>query len=161
MRVLGLDISQTSTGVAVLSDGPLVVYHTNLNFDKKKRLGDNLMMFSELIKSIVELHGPFDYIVIEDVFFGKNIKTLKILARYSGAAILACRLHSSSSKLYLLMPATIRSAIFPGTKVDKDDIYKYICTKHKLTNVSNDVTDAIAAATVPFTMKKVDAAWVI
>ena len=161
MKVLGLDISQTSTGVAVLTDGPLVVYHNNLHFDKKKPLSHNLMMFSDFIKSIIETQGPFDFIVIEDVFFGKNIKTLKLLARYNGAAILTCRLHSSGSKLYLLMPSTIRSAIFPGTKVDKEYVYKYICSIHKLANVSNDVTDAIAAATVPFTTKVVETKWII
>ena len=174
MRVLGLDISQTSTGWAVLEDCLLVDYGT-LEFDRKKKLGDNLMLFHEFLKSILLRHQPVDVISIEDTFTGKNPKTSALLTRYSGTAIVTGRLFSSNSRMLLLMVATIRSAISADVKkflaanhlpvcsglVDKEEVFKYICSIHKLTNVPNDVTDAVAAATVPFTKKEIEDHWII
>jgi Holliday junction resolvasome RuvABC endonuclease subunit len=174
MQVLGLDISQTSTGWAVLKDSLLIDYGT-LEFDRKKRLGDNLMLFHEFLKSILLRHQPLDVISIEDTFTGKNPKVSALLTRYSGTAIVTSRLFSSDSRMLLLAVASIRSSISTDVKkflaannlpvrsglVDKEEVFKYICSIHKLKNIPNDVTDAIAAATVPFTKKEIEDHWVI
>lgn len=149
MRYLGLDISQKSTGWAVLDDGSLVDYGT-LDFDRNNLLSDNLRLFETYIHSIMCKHGKFDGVCIEDTFFQKNPKTLKLLTRFGTAAILAVKRTDPLIPIYLLVVATIRSVHFPGRKVDKQQIYDYICSEYGLSGVVDDVTDAIAVGSVPF-----------
>lgn len=160
MKSLGLDISQTSTGWAVLQDG-LPLDFGYLQFDKKLKLSDNLLLFSSYLETILSKHSDLNFVCIEDTFFGRNIRTLKLLTRYSGVAIVTIRKLLPSIRLLILAVASIRSAIFPGQKLDKDKLYRYICSKYKLNNVPDDVTDAIAAALFPFSNKRIEKRWEI
>jgi len=160
MKSLGLDISQTSTGWAVLQDRSLIDYGY-FQFNKNNRLGDNLLLFYSYLETIITKHPDLDFICIEDTFFGKNIKTLKLLTRYSGVAIVASRKLLPKARILVLTVASIRSAYFPGRKLDKDEVYKYICTDYKLGNIPDDVTDAIAVASFPFLGKKIEKKWEI
>lgn len=158
MKSMGLDISQTSTGWAVLKDGSPIDYGY-LQFNRKLKLSDNLILFASYIETILNKHQDLNFICIEDTFFGKNIRTLKLLTRYSSVAILTCRKLLPNTCILLLAVASIRSAIFPEQKVDKNYIYRYICSKYKLSNVPNDVTDAIAIALFPFSNKEIEQKW--
>jgi len=186
VQVLGLDISQKSTGWAVLSDGLAgltpssptasiqVVDHGYLDFDKNKPLSQNLFLFHSFVKGIIVSHPPIDVICIEDTFFGKNPKTAKLLDRYGATAILAGRMACTSAKMMLLAVASHRAALsdevkkFLGSKglkmkgrtVDKDEVYLYICNKYGLRNVRNDETDAISVGSYAF-LRKEDPSWVI
>lgn len=162
LKSLGLDVSQSSTGWAVLVDGvPVDVGY--IGFKGKDPLSRNLYLFSDCLAQVIDKHGPIDYIILEDVFFGKNIKTLKLLSRYSGAAILTARKNAPEAQLILVSPATPRSAMWPGRKMEKADIHKLMVAKFSLGPVPNDITDALILASYPFTLKfaLVDPSWII
>lgn len=159
MISLGLDISQKSTGWAVLDDAQLVDSGI-LDFSKDDRLSDNLVLLSRFISTITKTYPGIEIICIEDTFFGKNIKTLKLLTRFGAAAIIGARSSAPDATIILLAVQSIRSALFPGRKVDKQDVYSYICIKYGLSGIPDDITDAIAVGSVPF-LKEDISQWVI
>jgi Holliday junction resolvasome RuvABC endonuclease subunit len=158
MRTLGLDLSSASTGWAVL-DGLVLIDSGILDFASVPSKKEKLLLFQGMLTTVLNKYKPFDYIIIEDTFFSKNILTLKTLSKYSGVAIVTCFQHSPTSVIALIPVAALRSTLFPKQKVDKEYVYKYICDRYKLTNVKNDVTDAIVAGSFPH-YRKVEAKWV-
>ena len=159
MRVLGLDLSSQCTGWAVLEDGLTLKDYGILDFASAPSKKEKLLLFEGMLSTVLNKHKPFDSIIIEDTFFGKNILTTKILNKFSGVAVVTCFKHSPTSVIALIPVAALRSTIFPKQKVDKEYVYRYICDRYKLTNVKNDVADAIVAASFPY-YRKVEIKWI-
>lgn len=159
MRVLGLDLSTQSTGWAVLEDGLTLKDQGIFDFVSTKEKKNKLLLFESMLTEVLEKYKPFDMIIIEDTFVGQNPLTTKILSRLSGVAIVTCFKHSPTSVIALIPVASLRSAVFPKQKVDKEYVYQYICSRYKLTNVKNDVADAIVAASFPY-YRKVEVKWI-
>jgi Holliday junction resolvasome RuvABC endonuclease subunit len=150
MIVLGLDVSSTSTGWAVLKTGRFNKKEgTGYGWIKppsKYSLGAKLSYFSNELHIIINNTHP-DIIGIEDVFLGfKNVSTLKVLSRFSGVAIESVyTLLGQDAKI--LQVKEIRKAL--GAQ-DKQKAFDIISKKYKLTEWTfdkhNDVTDALAVA---------------
>jgi hypothetical protein len=84
--------------------------------------------------------------VIEDIFSGRNISTMKLLARFSGVAIELSRRSLGSDPL-IVNTTKVRAAFPCGN--DKEEAFKYICNRYKLQwnfKKDNDLTDAILLA---------------
>ena len=88
--VLGLDVSSTSTGWAVLKNGR---FYKRENIDygwirphRGYGLLDKLDYFAFELDRVLNIVEPLT-VGIEDVFLSRNVKTLKVLSRFSGAAI--------------------------------------------------------------------------
>lgn len=150
MRVLGLDLSSTSTGWAILEDNLALKEYGIIDFKSARSKKEKLLLLESMIQTIISNKGPFDFIIIEDTFFGKNIKTTQLLSRFAGVAILAAFKSAPATTIALVTVGSLRSAVFPKQKVDKLKVYEYICSRYKIKNIPNDVTDAIVAASFPF-----------
>ena len=159
MRVLGLDLSTVSTGWAVVTDCLALVDYGIFDYTSTTIKKNKLLLFESMLTAVIEQHKPFDLIVIEDTFVGKNAATTKILSRLSGVAIVTSFKFSPTSTIALIPVASLRSATFPKQKVDKEYVYGYISTKYKLGSVKKDVTDAIVAASFPH-LKQVETKWI-
>jgi Holliday junction resolvasome RuvABC endonuclease subunit len=86
------------------------------------------------------------HIVIEDVFRGRNVATMKLLARFSGVAIELSRRLLRKDPL-VVMATEVRSLLGCGRK--KEEAFKFVCKKYNLDwsfNKMNDVTDALCLA---------------
>lgn len=84
MRYLGLDISSKSTGWAILEDDALVDY----GVIKTEGEGvTKLIDFYSQMNNILDQYDNIDWIGIEDVYI-ENAKTVKVLSRYAGVALL-------------------------------------------------------------------------
>ena len=158
MKVLGLDISEKSTGWAVLTDRLTLVDYGALSFLTAKSKKEIFLLFASSLATIVAKHKTFDYIIIEDTFFSKNISTLKALSNLAGIAILTAYSQDPGAKIALITVASLRAALWPKQKVDKEQVFRYISNKYNLKNIPNDVTDAITAASFPF-VRKVEEKW--
>jgi len=149
MIVLGLDISSSSTGWAVLKHGRFYnrkgIDYGMIKPPKKLELSEKLVYFRTELIHLLETIQP-DIAVTEDVFFFKNPKTLKLLSKFHGVAAEAVR-DTIDFPIGVHTVKAIRSVI--GTQ-GKEETFSEIVEKFKLVGWEfsklNDVTDAIAVA---------------
>lgn len=91
MKILGLDISSSSTGWSVIDDGKLADYG-KINFTGKLSNANKLYLLGVELKRVIDRQKP-DEIAIEDVIQVKSVSVAKILARYNGVAIVEAYRH--------------------------------------------------------------------
>lgn len=146
--ILGLDISSASTGWCVLRNGRWNKSNNSFGIIKtssKDTLPVRLYKFREELHKLIKNVKP-THIVIEEVFAGRNISTLKLLARFSGVGVeLARRCLKKDPEIVLATKA--RSIVGCGTK--KEDAFSYVCERYNLDwsiNKMNDVADALVLA---------------
>lgn len=145
--ILGLDISSSSTGWAVLKNGRFYAREgLDYGWIKLKSsisLAERLHLFSNEIERIISIVNP-SFVGIEDVFYSRNAAVLKLLSRFSGVA---CeQVYSLLS--YEPIIAEVRSIRAVLGSQEKEKIFELIKNKYKLYKWSfkthNDITDAIA-----------------
>lgn len=145
MKILALDVSSISTGVCVFNNGKLIKSSCELiKPPPRKTYGERLNTFEKALRGIIAKHSP-DYVVLEDIFRSRNIKTFKVLAMWRGVAI-----NTVYDTLGLdcigLMASEARALI--EVKNDKLVVFNHIVKKYKLKDYDfdthNDLTDAIA-----------------
>lgn len=141
-KVISLDISSASTGWCYMVDGELLDYGT---IRPKKSLDkpEKLVIFRGELKVVLKKFKP-NYTVIENGFFGKNVKTLKVLSNFAGVAMECC---SSTVGVtpYIMSNSTPKSHF----KVkNKEGLFEKIVELYEFKNFNynehNDITDAIA-----------------
>lgn len=143
---LGLDISSQSTGFATVSNGRWIRANGLYGLIKPTStagLGEKLSQFKKELEDVLDKTNP-DVVVIEDIFSSRNIKTVKILARFSGVAIET--VYAKLKKEPLIITTTsVRAFLKSGQK--KEQAFDFIKKKYKLDwdfKTHNDITDAIA-----------------
>jgi Holliday junction resolvasome RuvABC endonuclease subunit len=146
--VLALDVSSRSTGFAVLRQGrwnKSSVSYGLLKIPSTEPLGQRLVTFRDQIQKLLRTVKP-DVVVIEDVFSGRNVSTMKLLARFNGVAIEASRRYLKKEPV-IALTTKVRAFLECGPK--KEDAFKYICDRYNLDwsfSKMNDVTDALCLA---------------
>ena len=149
MIVIGLDVSSTSTGWAVLKskrfykregiDFGLIKPH------KKLVLAEKLNYFRSELSKVISRVSP-DVVGIEDIFLLRNVKTLKLLGRFSGVAIET--VYDFSGVVPYIVQVK-ESRVQWGTQ-DKEEVFEKIKNKYKMNEwlfkKHNDLTDAISIA---------------
>lgn len=108
-------------------------------------------IFSDLLRNVST--GQKEVIVvIEDVFFGRNVNTLKMLARY-GMIVYTISTQLNLKKHFILA-STARAKIgFHGT-AKKDFVHKQIADRLKLKLQDEDIVDALVLALTGLVLEK-------
>lgn len=155
MKILGLDVSITSTGYCVFNNGKLLKKSCGMiKPNPKKTYGERLLFLELEIKKIISKYKP-DEVIIEDIYKGRNAKTFKILSMTRGIAIKTIFEELGKDPI-IVMASTARALI--GIKNKKEIAYEFIVKKYKLKDYEfdthNDQTDAILLALTAYTMKK-------
>jgi crossover junction endodeoxyribonuclease RuvC len=174
MKVLGLDISSTNTGWAILDDGPTLLEYGTIPFSSFVPQKQRLIIFSELLKEMTQRLKP-DFIAIEDTYVQFDPAVTKLLSRFAGVAILAISSVNVEIPIALISTQSVRSALFPKQKKNKEAIKIEMINRFSLIpNLSNmdeltaskalkkycnDITDAIAVAHYPHLLK-VNPKWI-
>jgi crossover junction endodeoxyribonuclease RuvC len=146
--ILALDVSSSSTGFAVLRQGrwnKSSVSYGLVKIPSGIPLGQRLVSFRDEIQKLLRSVKP-DAIVIEDVFSGRNVSTMKLLARFNGVAVEVSRRYLKQEPL-IALTTQVRAFLECGRT--KEDAFKYICSRYNLDwsyNKMNDVTDALCLA---------------
>lgn len=146
--ILALDVSSSSTGYAVLRKGRWNKSSASYGFIKvssKLTLPERLVCFRDELQELIKRVKP-THVVIEDVFKGRNISTMKLLARFNGVAVeLSRRLLRKDPTVVLAVE--VRAFLECGRK--KEEAFEYICKRYNLDwkfEKMNDVTDALCLA---------------
>lgn len=142
VRVLSLDIA-TTTGWAFITDKacPNMEYgliKTDSKLDEAERLADFRIKLKDLLLSINPSH-----IVIEDVYSGINISTMKLLSKFAGVAVECCY-STLNIKPYIIHTNTVKSYFKVKSKYELFDFAVDVCNLKDMNfKKDNDVVDAI------------------
>jgi Holliday junction resolvasome RuvABC endonuclease subunit len=155
MKILGLDISISSTGYCIFNNGKLMKKSCGLiQPNPKETYGQRLLFLEKEIKKVIKKNKP-DEVVIEDIYKGRNAKTFKILSMARGVVIKTIYEETGKDPISV-MASSARSLV--GIKNKKEIAYEFIVKKYKLKdyefNKHNDIVDAIVLALSAHTMKK-------
>lgn len=143
MIILSLDVSSASTGWCIISND-LVEWGTITTSPKQCR-ADRLTKFRDSLIQILNSQ-PITHIVMEDLFLGHNVKTLRILSEFFGVAEQTCYEYAEIEP-YVISNKTVKSFFKVKTKeelfnflVDILEFDKNILTFKK----NNDIIDSRA-----------------
>ena len=112
---IGFDVSVHSTGIAIIrtTDNTLIIDRTHkITVPHKVELFDAVDLFLEQLgefKKEVSKKYKLDINIIEDCFFGSNVKTLKSLARFS--ILVYVKMKNISKVTKMMLPNSARSII--------------------------------------------------
>jgi Holliday junction resolvasome RuvABC endonuclease subunit len=154
--ILALDVSSSSTGYAVLRSGRWNKSGASFGTIKTPSslpLGKRLVLFRDEVKSLLESVKP-TMVVIEDVFSGRNVSTMKLLARFNGVAVEVSRRYLKEEPV-IALTTKVRSFLECGKK--KEDAFAYICSRYNLDwsfSKMNDVADALCLALYVYGVKE-------
>ena len=146
--ILALDVSSSSTGYAIMKRGRWTDSKNSFGFVKTESsmtLGTRLVSFRNQIEEIIDSVNP-THIIIEDVFNGRNVKTMKLLARFNGVAVELSKRKLGNDPTVVLT-SSVRSFLKCGRS--KEEAFNYICDRYNLDwkfTKYNDITDAICLA---------------
>lgn len=147
LRILGVDTSLRSTGVAVIqSDGirhKAVTYgriHAPASWPRSQCL---VQLQQELIK-VISGEKP-DTVAIEGIFFCKNIKTAFILGEARGTVISTCA--AAGLPIYEYAPRKVKQGVVGRGAADKIQVAQMIKNLLGLNEIpQHDAADALAIA---------------
>jgi Holliday junction resolvasome RuvABC endonuclease subunit len=146
--LLALDVSSSSTGYAVFKNGRWSKAKNSFGLIKTSSsmsLGERLCKFRNEVEELIDRVKP-THIVIEDVFSGRNVKTMKLLARFNGVAVELSKRKTDTEPL-IVLTASVRKFLKCGKS--KEEAFAYICDRYNLEwefKKTNDITDAISLA---------------
>jgi crossover junction endodeoxyribonuclease RuvC len=161
MVILGIDPSLASTGWAILQKtGDNYKYLASGTFTTKPKQDtiDRLNTIRINFETLLQTHKP-QVIIIEENYISINPQGSIKLALARGVILSVMLNYKSNAKLDVLLhqttPAFVKKAITGSGAADKTQVEKMIkIIIPQLNNVpalTNDETDAIAIALVPFT----------
>ena len=144
-RVLSLDIA-TTTGWAFMfglakSKFEFGIIKTNSKFNESQRLA---YFRNELLKLLLEFRPS--HVVIEDVYSGLNVNTMKLLAKFAGVAEECCA-STAGIEPYIIHTSTVKSYFKAKSK---EQLFYFLLeilgweNENLIFKKHNDVVDAIA-----------------
>ncbi|MNJ90418.1 Crossover junction endodeoxyribonuclease RuvC [compost metagenome] len=160
-RVIGVDISKSSTGWSIVDydNGNLKLIDYGYIPTNKLTHSESLVLIEKRISQIVEKYQP-NFASIEQMFVGKNAGTGMTLANAHGVVLLVLAKNKIPYNYYSVM--TLKSRVLGGVKTKKDDGTKKTGDEMKaevsrkiievfgassfIKEYNNDVTDSISAA---------------
>jgi Holliday junction resolvasome RuvABC endonuclease subunit len=123
LKVLGLDLSLSATGAAIVADG-LLAQRWLLKTSAEAEDMDRYEYIARSVIGIVfgqESSAVIDMVALEGVYASRNLAVFGRLTEL--AAVVKYALHRSQVPYVVLPPAAWRSAVFgPKSKVDKERI---------------------------------------
>ena len=148
MTILGIDPGLARTGYAVLETKnnkiKTIVYGCFVTQAKSPLERRLLQIYSDITK-IIKKHKP-EKMAIEQLFFGKNVKSALLVGQARGLAFLAAA--QGKIPIYEFTPPQIKQGLTDYGNADKSQIQKMLKIILNLKNVPtpDDAADALAIA---------------
>ena len=140
--VLSLDVSAACTGWCIIHSNSFIKYGT-IKANSKEDSATRLLSFRQQLISILNEYKP-THIIIEDVYSGLNVRTLKLLSEFAGVAKETCKEFTEITP-YVISNNTVKSYFKVRTKEELfyfvTDIFDNDTWSFKK---DNDIVDAIA-----------------
>jgi crossover junction endodeoxyribonuclease RuvC len=147
LRVLGIDPGSHVTGYGVVEkqrNGLVEILHGEIAPSRGAPFSGCLLDIHERLLKVIRETGP-DAIAVEDIFYGKNVKSLIKQAHVRGAAILsASRCHVP---VFEYTPLEIKKAVVGYGRAEKAQVQMMVKAILNLpVTPPADAADALAAA---------------
>ncbi len=147
MRVLGIDPGSRITGYGVIEkrkSGLVEIEHGEIKPPKQESLSLCLVTIYDQLLEAVDRSSP-DAISVEDIFYGKNVKSLIRQGHVRGVAILAGA--RRRIPVFEYTPLEIKQAVVGYGRAEKAQVQKMVKAILKLPEApSADAADALAVA---------------
>ena len=147
MRVLGVDTSLRSSGVAVVEERGtrlVAIDYGTISIPPKQPLSECLKCLHECLLELIKRHQP-EQAAVEGVFYGKNVKTAVTLAHARGVVIAVCAL--SGLPVFEYPPRRVKQALVGYGAAQKEQVRKMAMTILSLKDEpGEDAGDALAIA---------------
>jgi crossover junction endodeoxyribonuclease RuvC len=147
LRVLGIDPGSRITGYGVIEkrkSGLVGIEHGEIRPPKQESLSCCLVSIYEQLLEAIDRSSP-DAISIEDIFYGKNVKSLIRQGHVRGVAILAGA--RRRIPVFEYTPLEIKQAVVGYGRAEKAQVQKMVKAILKLPEApSADAADALAVA---------------
>ena len=156
LRVLGIDPGIHITGYGVIEkqkSGLKYVMHGEIRMAKGLPLSSRLSMIYDNLLEVIDQSSP-DAIAVEDVFYGKNIKSLIRQGETRGVVILAGS--HKQIPVYEYTPLEVKKAVVGYGRAEKNQIQNMAKAILRLSDLPPaDAADALAIAICHINSSKV------
>ena len=149
MIVLGIDPGTATTGYGVVSgDGsrpPTLVECGVIRTKSRDALPERLLEIHAGVAELIARHRPH-VIVVEDVFYAKNVRTTVVLGHARGVVLLAGA--QAKIDVHEFPPAEIKKAVVGSGGATKEQVQFMLTRLLRLKSVPSpsDAADGVAAA---------------
>ena len=148
MRVLGIDPGTIVTGYGVVDDikGKLShIAHGTIEARRKDSFPVKLKLIFEGLNKVIEEYKP-DYIALEEVFYGKSVKSAIKVGEARGIAILCAA--SADIPMAEYAPTVVKRAVVGVGSAQKGQVGEMVKVILALSEVPKkyDASDALAIA---------------
>ena len=147
MRILGIDPGRRKTGYAVLEkrrNGYFYILYGEIGLDKGATISGSLNTIYQRLLDVISETRP-DCMAVEDVFYGKNVKSLIRQSHVRGVVILAGA--HSGMPIFEYSPLEIKKAVVGYGRAEKSQIQMMVKAMLSLTeSPPPDAADAMAVA---------------
>ena len=148
MRVLGIDPGTMVTGYGVVDDinGKLShVTHGTIEGKRKNSFPDKLKLIFDGLNKVIDEYKP-DYIALEEVFYGKSVKSAIKIGEARGIAILCTA--SANIPMAEYAPTVVKRAVVGSGNAQKVQVSEMVKVILALTEAPKkfDASDALAIA---------------
>jgi len=146
--ILGIDPGGEVTGFGVIHRERNVTRLIACGKSRARRgenLADKLCRIYRFVTELVDKYRP-DVLAVEDIFYGKNVQSLKSIGQVRGVVILAGAL--AGVAIYEYSPREVKMAVVGRGDASKEQVQKMIQAVLGLTTAPkpHDVSDALAIA---------------
>ena len=148
MIVLGIDPGLRKTGFGILSisnDKPELIDYGIIEPNKDEKISKRLFTIYNDINQLVEMFCP-NVFSIEDIFYGRNVKSALLLGQARGIAMLCAAKHDIP--IFEYSAKKVKQAITGNGNADKTQLQYMIKQIFKLKQIPAplDASDAIGIA---------------
>jgi crossover junction endodeoxyribonuclease RuvC len=147
LRILGIDPGSRVTGYGVIDkSGNYLrhVLHGEIKPPKEHLLSDVLMHISQRLGEVIDETGP-QAVGLENVFYGKNVRSLIRQAQVRGVVIFTCA--NRGIPVFEYSPLEVKKAVVGYGRAEKRQVQMMVKAILKLdTPPPADAADALAAA---------------
>lgn len=147
MRVLGIDPGSRVTGYGAIEkrkSGLIELIRGEIRLAGQDRLSSRLITIYDQLLEVIDRISP-DAIAIEDIFYGKNVKSLIKQAHVRGVAIMAGS--RRGVPVFEYTPLEVKQAVVGYGRAEKDQVQKMVKAILNLSELPQaDEADALAVA---------------
>ena len=152
MKILGIDPGLVQTGYGIITinnNDPQIVDYGVVKPIVNKELASRLLTIFEDVSEIINMHKPSIF-SIEDVFYGKNVKSTLRLGQARGAAMVAAA--SAGLSIHEYSARKIKQAVTGNGNAHKEQVQFMVKATLKMDKLPEpiDASDALATALCHF-----------
>lgn len=123
MKILGADISSTSTGISLLDNDELTASDIWTPINKNSPHPERIFEFAQWFGDKLHKYKP-DKVAVSSTSFSRNVNTTRVLARYEGVAIFKATMYSA--EVVDLKDSAARKMVLSKGNLSKEDSYNEV-----------------------------------